>query len=83
MLEHLTEHMQPKKKEDKSVHASVLLRRGNKIISEDRRREGPGRERGGWREKSDRIRYGWRQERSQKIELRCVAVGGWRTGGSH
>jgi hypothetical protein len=34
------------KKEDQSMGASVLLRRGNKIITEDRGQEGPGRGRG-------------------------------------
>ena len=43
----LTDHMKLKKKEDQSVDASVLLRRGNKIIMEGRRREGPGRKIGG------------------------------------
>jgi hypothetical protein len=28
-----TDHMKPKKKEDQSVDASVLLRRGNKILT--------------------------------------------------
>jgi hypothetical protein len=31
-----TDHMKFKKKEDKSVYASVLLRRGNKVITGDR-----------------------------------------------
>jgi len=39
--------MKLKKEEDQSVDASVLLRRGNKIIMEGRGRERPGRERGG------------------------------------
>ena len=43
----LTDHMKFKKKEDQSVDASVLLRRGNKIIMGGRGREGTGRERGG------------------------------------
>jgi hypothetical protein len=34
--------MRFKKKEDQSVDASVLLRRGNKIIMGGRRREGVG-----------------------------------------
>ena len=39
--------MKFKKKEDQSVDASVLLRRGNNIILGGRGRKGPGRERGG------------------------------------
>jgi hypothetical protein len=39
--------MKVKKKEDQSVDASVLLRRGNKIIKGGRGWEGHGRKRGG------------------------------------
>jgi hypothetical protein len=41
-------HMKLKKKEDQSVDASVLLRRGNKIITRGREmdRHGSGREEG-------------------------------------
>jgi hypothetical protein len=39
------DHMKLKKKEDQSVDASVLLRRGNKIIIGGRGKEGRGRER--------------------------------------
>jgi len=35
------------KKEDQSVDASILLRRGNKIITGSKGREESGRERGG------------------------------------
>ena len=41
----LTDHMKLKKKEDHSVEVSVLLRRGNKIITECRK--GHTMERGG------------------------------------
>ena len=37
-----TNHMKLKKKENESVYASILLRRGNKIITEDRGRKVPG-----------------------------------------
>jgi hypothetical protein len=40
----LTDHMKLNKKEDQSVDASILLRRGNKIITGGRGRKGPGRE---------------------------------------
>jgi hypothetical protein len=43
----LTDHMKLKTMEDQSVDASVLLRRVNKIITGDRGREEPGREREG------------------------------------
>jgi hypothetical protein len=43
----LTDHMKLKKKEDQSVDASVLLRRGNKIIMGARGRERPGKNREG------------------------------------
>jgi hypothetical protein len=39
--------MKLKKKQGQSVGTSVLLRRGNMIISGNRGREGPGRERRG------------------------------------
>jgi len=39
--------MKLSKKKHQSVGASILLRRGNKIIIGGRGREGPGRERGG------------------------------------
>jgi hypothetical protein len=35
--------MKLKRKEDQSMYASVLLRKGNKIVMRDRRREGFGR----------------------------------------
>jgi hypothetical protein len=55
----LTDHMKLKKKEDRSVDASVLLRRGNKIIMVSKGRDLGGRkEREGKR--GDRIRYGRR-----------------------
>ena len=41
----LNEQMKLKKKEDQSMGASNLLRRGNKIITGGRRREDTGRER--------------------------------------
>jgi hypothetical protein len=41
--------MKFKKKEDQSVNALVLLRKGNKIIIGGRGREKSGRERGGGR----------------------------------
>jgi hypothetical protein len=40
-----------KRKEDQRVDASVLLRRGNKIIKGSRRRKGIGRKRRGGEEK--------------------------------
>jgi hypothetical protein len=71
------------KKEDQSVDASVLLRRGNKMIMGGRGREGPGRERGGGGKKEGRMRCGrrWRIcTEGQEIGQRCVAVedGNWR-----
>jgi hypothetical protein len=41
------DHMKLKKREDQSVDASVLLRKGNKIIMGGRGREDPEREREG------------------------------------
>jgi hypothetical protein len=48
--------MELNKNEDKPVDASVLHRRGNKIITGCRRKEGPGRKRGGAKRKGGRIR---------------------------
>ena len=45
------DHMKLKWKEDQRVNASVLLRRGNKIIKGSRGWEGLGRKRRGGREK--------------------------------
>ena len=47
----LMDHMKLKRKEDQRVDASVLLRRGNKIIKGSRGWEGLGRKRGGGGEK--------------------------------
>ena len=47
----LTDHMKLKKKEDQSVDASVLLRRGNKIFTGGRGWEGLGRKRGAGKER--------------------------------
>ena len=61
--------MKLKKKEDQSVGASVLLRRGNKIITGGRGREGPGRREG----EKKRVSCGervWRQsQRRQGLQL--------------
>ena len=43
--------MKLKKKEDQSVNASVVLRRGSKIIMGGRKREGHGRKKGGREER--------------------------------
>jgi hypothetical protein len=76
----LTDHMKLKKKEEQSVDASILLRRGNKIITEGRGREELGRKTEGAEEKKeDRIRCGRRQRgekyRGTGIEWRCITVG--------
>ena len=47
----LMDHMKLKRKEDQRVDASVLLRRGNKIIKGSRGWEGLGRKRRGGGEK--------------------------------
>ena len=47
------DHMKLKKKEDQSVDASVLLRRGNKIIIGGRGWEGLRRKREGGEEKKE------------------------------
>jgi hypothetical protein len=47
----LTDHMKLKKKEDQRVDASVLLRRGNKILTEGREWVGLGQKRGEGEEK--------------------------------
>jgi hypothetical protein len=67
------------KKEDQSVDASVLLRRGNKIIMGGRRREGPWRERGrgqyqAWKETREKYRG------SGNLKELCSS-GGWGPGG--
>ena len=47
----LMDHMKLRRKDDQRVNASILLRRGNKIIKESRGWEGLGRKRGGGGEK--------------------------------
>jgi len=70
--------MKLKKKEDQSVDASILYRRGNKNITGGRGREEPGREKEeGGNKRRGRIRYGKAQERStegQEIEQKSIAV---------
>lgn len=59
------------------MEASVLPRRGNKVLMKDRELEGLGRKRGS-RGKGGKIRYGRRGVRSidgQEIEWRYVAMG--------
>jgi hypothetical protein len=48
---HHIDHKKPKKKEDQSVDSSVLLRRGKKITTGGKGREGSGRKSGGGRGK--------------------------------
>ena len=57
----LVGHVKLTKKEDQSVHASVLLRRGNKIITEGRGRERCERGREEGDKKQGRTRCGRRQ----------------------
>jgi hypothetical protein len=59
----LTDHMKLKKKEEQSVDASILLKRGNKIITGGREREDlAGREEGEGKKRGS-IRYEKRKER--------------------
>jgi len=74
----LTDHMKVKKKEDQSVDASVLLRRGIKINTGGRGRDGLMKKRKvGEEKRGGRIRCGRRWEKcteGQEIEQRCVAM---------
>jgi hypothetical protein len=74
-----TNHTKLKKKENQSVDASVLLRRGSKINMRSRGREGRSlEEKSKGREKGRMTRCGRRHRRStesQEIEQKCVAVG--------
>ena len=69
------------------MDASVLFRRGNKIIKGGRGWEGLERKIGGGGDgKGDRIWYGRTQGKStegQEIEQRCVTIWGWGAVGSH
>jgi hypothetical protein len=67
-----TDHMKLKKKEDQSVNASVLLRRGNKIIIGGRGRESLGTGLG----------VGEDEEEVQRVR-KLNSSGGWGTGGNH
>jgi hypothetical protein len=81
-----TNHVEYKKKEDQSVDASILHRRGNKIITGCRGREGPRREReqGGKKRRagSGIGRNGREVQRVRKLN-RKYSSEGWETGGSH
>jgi hypothetical protein len=64
----LTDHMKLKRKEDQRIDASVLLRKGNKIIKGSREWERLGRKRRGG---GGKIRHGRRWRRcteGQEIE---------------
>ena len=63
----LTDYMKLKRKEDQRVDASVLLRRGNKIIKGSRGWEGLWRKRRGVGKMRARIRYGKRCTEGQEI----------------
>jgi hypothetical protein len=79
---HSTDPKKINKKEGPSEDASILFRKGNKIIMGGRGREGLGCERGG--DKRGRIRYGNRQERGpegQENEWKYLAAWGGRVGG--
>lgn len=58
------DHMKLKRKEDQRVDASVLLRRGDKIIKGSRGWKGRGRKRGEGREKIKR------QNKNQELQMR-------------
>jgi hypothetical protein len=79
----LTDHMKIKKQEDQSMDTSVLLIRGNKIITGGKAWMGPGRKRGGKEEKrrarTKCVRRQGRCTEGQKIEQSCVAIwmGNW------
>jgi hypothetical protein len=81
----LTYHMKLKKKKDKSVDASVLLRRGNKIITGSRGWEGLGRKREEERTKGgagsgmgeDMVDL----QRVKKLNRGVCSNEGWGTGG--
>jgi hypothetical protein len=71
------DHMKLKRKEDQGVDASVLLKRGNKIIRRSSQCEGLGRKRRGGGGKQGKSRYGRRWKRcieDQEIEHSCVAT---------
>jgi hypothetical protein len=74
----LTNHMKVKKKEDQSVNASVLLRRGSKIITGGREWEEERREKGKVRGLTS---CGKRWGRCQGIEQKCVSIGDREQGG--
>jgi hypothetical protein len=59
--------MKLKKREEHSVESSVLLRKGNKIITGSRKREQPWRERGVGGKRGLRIRCGSRQGEVQRV----------------
>ena len=73
--------MEHKKKEDQSVDASVLLRRGNKIITRGGGCEGLGGKRGEEEEKRKAgSGVGGDGGDGQEIEQRCVAMGDEKMG---
>jgi hypothetical protein len=74
----LTEHMNFNKKKGPIKDALIALRRGKKIVTDSRGREAPGW--WGWGAREGRIRYGRRQERTQKgqeNDWKYIAARGW------
>jgi hypothetical protein len=72
----LTEHIKLKRKEEKRVDTSVLLRRGNKIINGNGGCDVLGRKRRGGGEKMGRFRF-WKRLRCiecQEVEQSWVAM---------
>jgi hypothetical protein len=74
------DHMKLKRKEDQRVDASVLLRRGNKIIIGSRGWKEFGRKRRGEGEREGKNQIWEEMEemyRGMEIEQRCVAMRNW------
>ena len=63
----LTDHMKLKNTEDKNMDASIQLRRGNKIITGGRGREGLGRERGRGRKRGTASHLGIVRREVQRV----------------
>jgi hypothetical protein len=73
--------MELKKKEDQSVDASILHRRGNKIITRGREKEGPGKEKGGGgKKRGTESRVGRDKREVQRVRKLNRGTQQWRIG---
>jgi hypothetical protein len=83
----VTDHMKLNKKEGPSVDASIPVRKGNKIIMGEQRREGPGCERGekerkGGKQSGPGMERHRREVQRARKRAEISSIGKWGTWGT-